>query len=32
LLLEPMPLIFLTLAVSAAIWGIFFNKARIDFV
>jgi putative tricarboxylic transport membrane protein len=25
-------LMFLILAVSAAIWGIFFNKARIDFV
>ena len=32
LLLEPLPAIFLILAVAAAIWGLFFNKARIDFV
>lgn len=32
LLFKPLPAIFLILAVAAAIWGIFFNKARIDFV
>ena len=32
LLLRPMPAAFIILAVLAAIWGLFFNKARIDFV
>ena len=32
LLLKPLPAVFITLAVAAAIWGLFFNKARIDFV
>ena len=32
LLLKPLPAVFITLAIAAAIWGMFFNKARIDFV
>ena len=32
LLLQPLPAIFLSLTVVAAIWGLFFNKAKIDFV
>ena len=32
LLLAPFPATFIALAIIAAIWGIFFNKARIDFV
>ena len=27
-----LPPIFLALAIGAAIWGLFYNKARIDFV
>jgi hypothetical protein len=27
-----MPAVFLTLTLVAAIWGLFFNKAKIDFV
>ena len=32
LLLRPFPAAFIGLAIAAAIWGIFFNKAKIDFV
>lgn len=32
LLLRPFPAAFIGLAIVAAIWGIFFNKAKIDFV
>jgi hypothetical protein len=32
LLFRPMPAVFLTLTLVAAIWGLFFNKAKIDFV
>ena len=32
LLLKPFPAAFIALAIAAAIWGIFFNKAKIDFV
>ena len=32
LLLSPLPIAFLILAVIAAIWGLFYNKAKIDFV
>jgi len=32
LILRPMPAAFLSLTVVAAIWGLFFNKAKIDFV
>jgi TctA family transporter len=32
LLLDPFPATLIALAIVAAIWGIFFNKAKIDFV
>jgi len=32
LLLKPLPAMFIALAMAASIWGLFFNKARIDFV
>ena len=32
LLFRPMPAVFISLTVVAAIWGLFFNKAKIDFV
>lgn len=32
LLLQPLPATFLILAVLATIWGLFYNKARIEFV
>jgi TctA family transporter len=31
-LLETLPAIFIGMAIATSIWGIFFNKARIDFV
>jgi TctA family transporter len=31
-LLQPVPAIFIALAIGACIWGLFFNKSRIDFV
>lgn len=32
LLLKPLPAVFIALAIAGAIWGMFFNKAKIDFV
>ena len=32
LVFEPLPLTFMVLTVLALIWGLFFNKAKIDFV
>ena len=32
LLFRPLPAVFLALTVVAVIWGLFFNKAKIDFV
>jgi len=32
LLFEPLPLFFMVATVVAVIWGLFFNKAKIDFV
>ena len=32
MLLSPVPASFIVLAIVAAIWGLFFNKAKIDFV
>lgn len=32
MLLSPVPATFIALAIVAAIWGLFFNKAKIDFV
>lgn len=32
LVFAPIPALFLSLTVVAAIWGMFFNKAKIDFV
>lgn len=32
LLFQPIPAMFIALTVVAAIWGLFFNKAKIDFV
>ena len=32
MLLSPVPASFIALAIIAAIWGLFFNKEKIDFV